>query len=74
MRFMTMMDKEAPMFAGMYWAHDHMDMLMMMKQKMPHMNYIIGTMSSMMGWMSAGKFKRMIAFDVFSGRLILIRL
>jgi len=53
-RFMHMMDKENTMFAGLYWTHEHMDMLMMMKQKMPHMNYIIGTMSSMMGWMAEG--------------------
>lgn len=52
---MKMMDKEAPMFAGMYWAHEHMDQLMMMKHMMPHMNYIIATMSSMMGYMSEGK-------------------
>lgn len=54
MRWMRMMEQEVPMFAGMYWAHDHMDMLMLLKHKMPMMNYIVGTMSSMMGWMTEG--------------------
>ena len=53
-RLMMMMDKECPMFSGVYWAHDHMDSMMMMKQKMPHMCYIMATMSSMMGMMSMG--------------------
>lgn len=49
-----MMEKECPMFCGIYWAHDHMDMLTMLKEKMPHYNYICATMSSMMGWMAMG--------------------
>lgn len=53
-RFMMMMDKENSMFAGLYWAHDRIDMMMMLKQKMPQYNYIIGTMSSMIGWMAEG--------------------
>lgn len=51
---MQMMEKECPMFCGIYWAYDRMDMLMMLKEKMPRYNYIIGTMCSMMGYMSMG--------------------
>lgn len=54
MRFMKMMEKECPMFCGLYWAADCMDMMMMLKQKMPQFNYICATMSSMMGCMAEG--------------------
>lgn len=60
-RFMSMMEKEAPMFSGIYWAHDQIDMLMMMRQKIPHLNYIIGTMTSMMGLMAEGKFNEIFS-------------
>lgn len=68
MRWIKMMDKECPMFCGLYWCHDHMDMMMMLKQKMPHMNYICATMSSMMGWMSQGK----IAWPIFDDTWIVL--
>ncbi|XP_031623541.1 N-acetylneuraminate lyase B-like [Contarinia nasturtii] len=54
MRMMKMMERECPMFAGVYYCHDNMDMMMMCKQMMPHMNMICGTMSSMMACMSQG--------------------
>lgn len=53
-RFMQMMEKETEMFCGIYWAYDRMDLLMMLKEKMPRYNYIVGTMTSMMGYMSMG--------------------
>lgn len=53
-RFMQMMEKDSPMFCGLFWAYDRIDMLMMLKEKMPRYNYIVGTMSSMMGYMSMG--------------------
>lgn len=53
-RWMKMMEKEISMFAGLYWAHDQIDHVMLLKEKMPTYNYIIATGISMMGYMMQG--------------------
>lgn len=53
-RLTQLLEKEIPMFSGIYWAYDRMDMLVMLKEKMPRYNYIVGTLCSMMGYMSMG--------------------
>jgi len=53
-RWMKMMEKEISMFAGLYWAHDQLDHVMLLKEKMPTYNYIIATGISMMGYMMQG--------------------
>lgn len=54
LRCMRMMEKEIQMFAGLYWAHDQIDHVMLLKEKMPTYNYIIATGISMMGHMIQG--------------------
>lgn len=51
---MRLVEKELPMFAGLYYAHDYMDRVMLLKEKMPHYNYIIGTGTSMEGHLVQG--------------------
>jgi len=52
--FMQLVEKELPTFAGFYWADDNIDQIIYLKEKMPEYHYIIGTGSSIMGYMSEG--------------------
>lgn len=52
--FMTMVEKELPMFTGLFWADDSIDKVMYLKEKMPNFLYIIGMGVSMMGFMAEG--------------------
>lgn len=52
--FMKLMEKETSMFAGLYWADDHIDKVVLLKEKLPEYLYIIGTWSSIMGYMAEG--------------------
>lgn len=51
---MTMVDKELPMFAGLFWADDNIDKVMFLKEKMPNFLYIIGMGLTMTGFMVEG--------------------
>lgn len=51
---MTMVEKELPMFTGLFWADTNIDKVMFLKEKMPNFLYIIGVGLSMMGFMSEG--------------------
>lgn len=57
--FLSLVDKELPMFAGFFWADDNIDKVMYLKEKMPNYLYIIGMGASLMGYMAEG-------FDAFS--------
>jgi len=59
LRCMRMMEKEISMFAGLYWADDRIDHVMLLKEKMPTYNYIIATCISMAAHMLHG-------FEAFS--------
>lgn len=58
-QFLMMVEKELPMFAGLFWADDNIDKVMYLKEKMPNYLYIIGMGASMMGYMAEG-------FEAFS--------
>lgn len=58
-RFMYLLEKDVPMFAGLFWADDNIDKVMYLKEKMPNYLYIIGMGTSMMGFMAEG-------FEAFS--------
>lgn len=53
-KFMQMMEKEVPTFAGFFWADDSLDKVMYLREKMPEHHYIIGMGCSMMGFMAEG--------------------
>lgn len=57
--FMQLMEKEIPTFAGFFWADEHIDQVIYLKEKMPGYHYIIGVGTTMMGSMAEG-------FDSFS--------
>ncbi|XP_031628870.1 N-acetylneuraminate lyase B-like [Contarinia nasturtii] len=52
--FLQLMKKEVSTFAGLFWAVDHIDQAIHLKEKMPEYNYIIAMGSSIMGYMAEG--------------------
>jgi len=59
LHFVELMERELRTFTGIYYAHDHLDHIMNLKLKKPDYVYIIGLMSSMLGYMIEG-------FEAFS--------
>lgn len=53
-KFLTIIEKEVPYFAGFYWADDKIDRVLFLKEKMPNYLYIIGAFTSIMGYMVEG--------------------
>jgi len=53
-RFLHIIEKEVPYFTGFYWAEDKIDKVIFLKQKMPDYLYIIGTYTSILGYLSEG--------------------
>lgn len=51
---MKLMEKELPLFAGLYWADDRIDRVVYLKEKLPEFHYIIGTGTSIMAYMVEG--------------------
>lgn len=51
---MRIVEKELPMFAGLYYAHDYIDRVMLLKEKLPYYNYIISTGTSFEGYFTQG--------------------
>lgn len=49
-----LVEKELPMFAGLFWADDNIDKVMYLKEKMPNYLYVIGMGASLMGYMAEG--------------------
>lgn len=53
-KFLHIIEKEVPYFAGFYWADDKLDRVVFLKQKMPEYIYIIGLFTSILGFMVEG--------------------
>lgn len=53
-KFLHLIEKEIPLFAGFYWADDKIDRVVFLKEKLPNFLYIIGTFTSLMGFMTEG--------------------
>lgn len=54
LRLLRLAEKELPMLAGLYYAHDYIDRVMLLKEKLPYFNYIIGTGTSIEGHLVQG--------------------
>lgn len=53
-KFVDMIEKEVKTFAGIYYADDHIDKIVYLKEKKPECLYIIGTYTSMGAYMFEG--------------------
>lgn len=53
-KFLHIIEKEVPNFAGFYWADDKLDKVVFLKHKMPEYIYIIGLFTSILGFMVEG--------------------
>lgn len=53
-KFLHLIEKEIPNFAGFYWADDKIDRVVLLKEKLPNFLYIIGAFTSIIGYMTEG--------------------
>lgn len=51
---LRLVERDIPMLAGLYYTHDYIDRVMLLKEKLPHFNYIIGTGTSIEGHLVQG--------------------